>query len=456
MLVNDIKDGNKKILIIGINSLSVSLSKILVNYNNIVTFFEKNNILSMIYKQTIDKTLDIVNSLEYDFNSFDYIIVGKKLNSGDFETDNLMKIINKLSDKVYIISEIIYILYPDKYFIHIIDETHRDLVYSELDYIYKENSVNTIRLPFFDNEDEEQLKNIDISDIDIFMVGDCNKEFLKDLNFNIIGFFDLQDKYIDDYTKNLFLKQSQTSKSFINTDNEYLKEFHKNIQENSKLSSKIISISTKKLIENGYSYINDTIYCYIDSNDSYDLVENDYIVSNISKVSTLASFAIATNTGQTIDTTMECLKNFRGTTNIIEYINKVNNIRFINNIWATTNDILVSPFETYNNIYVIFVTNGKQSNFFRIKNYTKNMKKIFLVDMFDCINLSDNEKKINIRKYKNIDEAFKEVIANIKDDINNHEPEEVTVLLSPIIDDKMNSVYYKDYGIKFKQLIEGL
>lgn len=456
MLANNVKDGNKKILIIGINSLSVSLSKTLTNYNNKVVFFEKNSQLLKMYKQINDKVLDIIDSIEYDFDNFDYIIIAKKLNSEDPETDNFLTFLNKLKNKVYILSEIIYILYPDKDFIYIMDETYRDLVYTELDYIYKENSVNTIRLPFFDNSDEEELKNIDISDIDIFMLSDCNKEFLKDLNFNIIGLLDNQKESIDDNIKNIISKQNQNTKFIINTDNEYLKEFYKNIQENKNSSFKTIAISTEKLIENGNSYINDTIYCYNNNNESYDLVENNYTISNIAKVGTLASFTIASNTNIASDIVIEHLKTFEGIPNIVEYIKKIDNIKFINNIWASTDKTLLSPFETYNNIYAIVVTNDKKNNFFKINNYIKNIKKIFLIDPFDCINLEENKNKINIEKYKNLNEAFKEIIKNIKDDMNNYEFEEVIVLLSPIIDDKMNPIYYKDYGTKFKRLIEDL
>ncbi len=456
MLVNNIKDGNKKILIIGINSLSVSLDKILVDYGNSVVFFEKNDTLSKNYRDIATRPAEILNSLEYDFNSFDYIIISKKLNFGDFETDNLIATLNKLADKTYTISEIIYNLYPNKHFIHIIDETYRSLVYSELEYIYKENSINSTRLPFLENRDEEELKNMDISDIEIFMVGDFNREFIKELDFDILGFFDLQDEVVEDCIKNLFLKQSQNSKAFVNVDNEYLKEFYKNISKNNNLSSKIIEISTKKLLESGYSYVNDTIYCYAGDNESYDLIENDYIATTtIGKVSTLASFAIAVNTKQTGDVVMECLETFRGPPNIIEYVNKIDNMKFINNIFATTDEILTSPFETYSNIYVIFITNGRQSNFFRVKNYMKNIKKVFLVDMFDCVNLSENEKKMNIKKYRNINEAFADAVKDIKENTKD-EPEETTILLSPIIGDRMNVVYYKDYGIKFKKLIEDL
>lgn len=455
MLINDIKDGNKKILITNINGLSISLGEVLTEYGNDVVFFENNDFLSKNYKDIATKPLDIINSLEYDFSNFDYIIISKKLKSDSFEMNNLIAILNKLADRTYTIIEIICNLYPNKCFIHIIDETYRSLVYPILQCIYKENSVNNIILSSLEDESEEELKSVDISAVEVFMVGDYNRNFTKNLDFDVLGFFDLQNEIVDDYIKNLFLKQNQNSKAFINTDNEYLKEFYKNISKNSGLSSKIIEISVKKLLENGYSYVNDSIYCYIEDNKSYDLVENNYTISTIGKVSILASFAIATNTGQKADITVECLKKFHSIPNIIEYVAKVDNIKFINNISAITNEILISPFETYSNIYAIFVTNGRQNNFFKIKNYTKNIKKIFLVDMFDCVDLVDDGRKINIKKYKNLNEAFTEAIKNIKGDTSNN-LEEATVLLSPIVSDRINVAYYRNYGIKFKKLIEAL
>ena len=209
------------------------------------------------------------------------------------------------------------------------------------------------------------------------------------------------------------------------------------------------------MMEKGYSYINNTIYCN-DKNESYDIIENDCIVNNIVKISVLVSFIIAYNTSQTVNDVVECLNNFQGIPNIIEYTNKINNIKFINNIWAPTLKILTAPLETYDNIYVIFVTNYKQNNFLNIKNYKDKIRKIFLIDIFNYIILNEFSNKIEIEKCNNINDAFEKTIKSVNDSINNTKINEATILLSPVIADKNNFIYYKDYGIKFKKLIEDL
>ena len=325
----------------------------------------------------------------------------------------------------------------------------REILYD----IIKENSINSITVPYFENEELEEPTIIELSEIDNFMICNYNKEFVKNINFNIICFLDSQEYEIEEI-KNTIIKQNQNTKILINLDNNYLKELYKIIQKDN-IAKNIIPISNDKMMEKGYSYINNTIYCN-DKNESYDIIENDCIVNNIVKISVLVSFIIAYNTSQTVNDVVECLNNFQGIPNIIEYTNKINNIKFINNIWAPTLKILTAPLETYDNIYVIFVTNYKQNNFLNIKNYKDKIRKIFLIDIFNYIILNEFSNKIEIEKCNNINDAFEKTIKSVNNSINNTKINEATILLSPVIADKNNFIYYKDYGIKFKKLIEDL
>ena len=453
MLVGDIKEGNKKILMIGLNSIGISLSKILSKYGNILTFLDYGKQQIKTYKEVPNINLEIINLTECDFNNYDYIIINKKLDQEDTKNNNLLNILMEFFDKTYILPEIINVILPDKNFIYINDDTYKYLVYSELNKIYKENSINSITVPYFENEELEEPTIIELSEIDNFMICNYNKEFVKNIDFNIICFLDSQEYEIEEI-KNTIIKQNQNTKILINLDNNYLKELYKIIQKDN-ISKNIIPISNDKMMEKGYSYINNTIYCN-DKNESYDIIENDCIVNNIVKISVLVSFIIAYNTSQTVNDVVECLNNFQGIPNIIEYTNKINNIKFINNIWAPTLKILTAPLETYDNIYVIFVTNYKQNNFLNIKNYKDKIRKIFLIDIFNCIILNEFSNKIEIEKCNNINDAFEKAIKSINESINNTEINEATILLSPVIADKNNFIYYKDNGIKFKKLIEDL
>ena len=453
MLVGDIKEGNKKILMIGLNSIGISLSKILSKYGNILTFLDYGKQQIKTYKEVPNINLEIINLTECDFNNYDYIIINKKLDQEDTKNNNLLNILMEFFDKTYILPEIINVILPDKNFIYINDDTYKYLVYFELNKIYKENSINSITVPYFENEELEEPTIIELSEIDNFMICNYNKEFVKNINFNIICFLDSQEYEIEEI-KNTIIKQNQNTKILINLDNNYLKELYKIIQKDN-IAKNIIPISNDKMMEKGYSYINNTIYCN-DKNESYDIIENDCIVNNIVKISVLVSFIIAYNTSQTVNDVVECLNNFQGIPNIIEYTNKINNIKFINNIWAPTLKILTALLETYDNIYVIFVTNYKQNNFLNIKNYKDKIRKIFLIDIFNYIILNEFSNKIEIEKCNNINDAFEKTIKSVNDSINNTKINEATILLSPVIADKNNFIYYKDYGIKFKKLIEDL
>ena len=61
MLVGDIKEGNKKILMIGLNSIGISLSKILSKYGNILTFLDYGKQQIKTYKEVPNINLEIIN-----------------------------------------------------------------------------------------------------------------------------------------------------------------------------------------------------------------------------------------------------------------------------------------------------------------------------------------------------------------------------------------------------------
>ena len=132
MLVGDIKEGNKKILMIGLNSIGISLSKILSKYGNILTFLDYGKQQIKTYKEVPNINLEIINLTECDFNNYDYIIINKKLDQEDTKNNNLLNILMEFFDKTYILPEIINVILPDKNFIYINDDTYKYLVYFEL------------------------------------------------------------------------------------------------------------------------------------------------------------------------------------------------------------------------------------------------------------------------------------------------------------------------------------
>ena len=92
------------------------------------------------------------------------------------------------------------------------------------------------------------------------------------------------------------------------------------------------------------------------------------------------------------------------------------------------------------------MVNGKQSKSEFLRDYTLDNNKVFIVDLHNLVNID----KKNINKFNTLKEAFNTVIEEAKKE---EKENEITILLSPITNDDMNSVYYYSYGIEYKDLI---
>lgn len=451
MLINDIKDGSKKIVIFGINSVSVALSKALTDHKNNVLFWDDNSSVIEQYKNRIDNPLEILDNIDFGLNLVDLIIISEIPLSINFDFENIIKTSNKFEGKIYLESEVISELFPNNKFIGIFGDTYEEIVSLMLKNIFGDMFSNFIELPYYGNN--IILEDIDLSSNNVFIINSCRLELLKSIRFSSICFLENKNSACFNKIRDIFLKQDNNCSIILNIDDSYIKDFYNEEKTNENFPIKMLPISISKMIENGCSYVNGTIYCYYNDNKSYDLIENDSLKFDIFKISVLSSIFIASDFGLKIDTIIENIKSFKYIKNILEYIKHENNLIFISNIWANSENILKAPFELHSNIYAIFVTNGKQENFFSLKNYRKNLKSVFLVDTFDVISLTEEEQKMNIVKYNNIKGAL-DAVLNILD--KSEENDDSIILLSPINYDKMNRIYYKNHGEEFKKLIENL
>lgn len=451
MLMNDIKDGGKKIVIFGINSVSVALSKTLIDHKNDVLFWEDNSSIIEQYKNRIDNPLEILDNIDFGLNLVDFIIISKIPLSVNFDFENIIRTSNKFEDKIYLESEVISELFPNNKFIGIFGDTYEEIVSLMLKNTFGDMFSNFIELPYSDNN--VILEDLDLSSDNVFIVNSYRLELLKNIRFNSICFLENKNSTYFNRIREILLKQDNNCNIILNIDDADIKDFYNEEKTNENFPTKMLPISISKMIENGCSYVNGTIYCYYNDNKSYDLIENDYLKFDIFKISVLSSVFIASDFGLKIDTIIENIKSFKYVKNILEYIKHDDNLVFISNIWANSENILKAPFESHNNIYTIFVTNGKQENFFSLKNYRKNLKNVFLVDIFDVISLTKEEQKMNMTKYNNIKDAFDAVLSILD---KSEENEDSIILLSPINYDRMNRVYYKNQGDEFKKLIENL
>lgn len=437
-------------------ALGVSLRE----YGNSVLLWDSDGDGRMIANHKIkDGTLDIIKDIDSGrVESADCLILSQKFFTGNSDfIEHFTKKIKQIEDKVFLDVEVAHGLFPKNKFIAIFGNSYEKIIHAVLNHLFGEAQTNIIKLPLSMNSDESGDKNsndeLNLDDSNVFLldIGAHRIEYLKNLSFDVLAILTIEHEEQAIFIKNLISKQGEDNLTLINIDNGLLKEVWNSYSD----VNAPTPLSLEKMVENGYSYVNDTIYNYYDSNASYDLTNGELIGSAINRLSVLFSFIVACRLGLDPLSVRTSLQSFRGLAHNMEQVGHNKNIVFIDNLDANTIDLLESPFKIYGNVYTIFLANGKASgNPIRLKDHKNNIKMAFLIDTFDIVDLKSEEfGSIKLEKINNIKSALDRIINNIGEQITE---EEVVVLISPIFENKTNGSYYNEYGDEFKKLIENL
>ena len=452
MLLDNIKQQVCKIFIFGINKVSIGLIKCLTDneISVIVSDTDENIVKDYNVELSGNGFVEFVNIDKVDFNLAQYFVLCKDILLEKDELNIFLTRLNNIKDKVYLDIEFISMLFSQNKYIGIIGSSYNIITNSMVNHIFDNAENNNVALS---SNYIEIVKNITFDNTIFYeALQNCKIQYLQQLNFDILAILDIDsDIKKEDIINYILTNQNKESILVVNMDNEEIREIYENIGD---INCKIIPISVSKMLNNGISYINRTLYNYFENNnESYDIILNENYNGNISNMSLLTSCLIAKYCDINNNIITESINNFKGVVNYLYHIEQVDNIKFVDNIGADTEKLFYEPFEVCDNIYTIFIANDKQSDLSYVKNCIKKTENIVIVDICGLLNIDDLSDKVNIIKYSNLKDAFNYIIKEI--DFKDKETS-ATVLLSPLMSDEMNYVYYKDYVEEYKELIKGL
>ena len=452
MLLDNIKQENSKIFIFGINKVSIGLAKYLADnkISVIISDIDKDYVEEHNIEFSGNEFVSFVDVDKIDFNVAQYCVLCKDILLEKNDLDIFLTRLNNIKNKVYLDVEFISMLFSQNKYIGIIGESYNIILNSMISNIFENSENNNIALS---SNYVDIIKNITFNNTIFYeALQNCKIQYLQQMSFDILAILDVDCGIKkEDIVNYILTNQNKDSVIIINVDNEELKEIYDTIGD---INCKIVPISTNKMLNDGISYINGTVYNYFENNnESHDITLNENYVGNINGVSLLSSCLIGKYCNVDTSIIVESINNFSGVDNYLHCIEHVENIQFINNIGADTEKLFYEPFNVFDNIYVIFIANDKQNDLSYIQNCIKKTENIIIVDVCGLLNIEDVNDKINIFKYSNLKDAFNYIIKQI-----NFEDKEIntTVLLSPLVIDKMNCVYYNDYVKEYKELIKGL
>lgn len=451
MLLDNIKEENSKVLILGINKVSINLIKYLADsgVNVIVGDTDEGCIQEYCAEFSGNNLVSFVDINKIDLDVAQYCVLCKDILLEKDELNILLTRLDNIKEKVYLDIEFISMLFSQNKYIGIIGESYNIITNSIISHIFENIDNNSIPLScnYLDI-----VKNITFNNTIFYeALQDCKIQYLQQMSFDVLVIFDIDSLKNEDIQNYILTNQNKDSVIIINVDNENLKDIYDNIGD---VNCKIIPISTNKMLNDGISYINGSVYNYFENNNkSHDITLNDDFVGNINNISLLCSYIIINYCNIEPNAVIESVKSVKTVPNYLECMEKIENVQFINNIGADTEKLFYEPFEIYDNVYSIFIANDKQSDLSYIQNCIKKTKNIIIIDICGLLNVNNISNKINIVKYSNLKDAFNYIIKEI--DFNDKETN-TTVLLSSLMSDKMNCIYYKDYVKEFKELIKGL
>ena len=468
MFLKDLRENNKKIFIFGIAKSSILLMKMLAKNNVDVFVWDNDPKLVEKLKESLvsnDTHINILNVEDCNFDNLGYFVISKNILLESEEDKMLTKRLDKIESKVYIDIEFFYLLFPNNKFCGIFGSVAREITTGLIWHTLDKAKINNLSLSLKSLHFEENPL-FDVENNLISLAAPLYKlKYIKNLQFDIIALLnipqELETKGKEEIeiflekNKKILLKQKESSVLIINIGNKILKNFYNNlIKEDGVFNGKVIPISVNTILEDGFSLASQTIYNYYEGkNESYDLTYNDNLKGDLNKNSILLAFVIARLSGVDAEKILEYIANFQGVENCLDLVKEYRNVRYINNIGASSLEMLLSPFETYENIFPIFVINSKQATEIDFKYFQNRINNIYIVDAYNLLDKEELKKAKHfhkIEKFPSVKDALDSVNNDLKEEDNS---KEFTILLSPVVASDLNSVYYNKNGVEFINLI---
>lgn len=444
IFLEDLKITGKKVFIFG------ALSEY---SNHIIKLLSENEIRIDIWDSDANIIIKNRDKLEYK-SKYITFIDPQNINIQDYEYFILSNCINKnekyynffnkrdIKIKLYTDFDIIYKMYPNIEFTGIIGNYGKNVISGVLEHVKTESRLdidNRISQEEFDEPNKIKI-NIPII-IPFNMI-----KYIKCVKFSSIIVYDydktqFQDKENIKIFSTYALNNSEVE-IIVNINDIDLKNWYEELKNNQEYIGTLIPISVSKILNNGISFVNNTICDYYENNLNYDIMENEYIDNNFTKLAILITY-IYNKKNNILDEKdlIQCLSTYKGEQNFLEHIKNIENIQVINNTSVDSDELLELPFKTYDNIYTLLLLNSKEYNkkFFESKS-----RIVFYVDKYNFIknkneNVFDNEKTAFERIYSlcllenkendtvilistssiNNEIRFDEEIENIKNTLNN-------------------------------------
>jgi UDP-N-acetylmuramoylalanine--D-glutamate ligase len=454
-MINLSNFSNCKIGIFGLGKTGLdSLNAFSIEETQIIAWDDnKENILRI--KKTIDKTKNIYFSSmidPFDVKKLDFVIVSPGVPNKYPAPHKIFSICERYNIPVITDIDILFKACPVANYVGVTGTNGKSTTASLINHIlgmshYKSALGGNIgkpvlSLPNFDNPTENYVIELSSYQLDLMQEYKFNVATLLSVTPDHLDRYESFDDYKNAKIK-IFHNQNKNDFAVISLNNEVNRAIFKELKLSNK--QKIIPISSKEIVDNGISVMNNIIYDNYFEHKTFNIIVPNSLIGPHNAENIAVAYAAAKALNVEIKSIINSLNSFIGLPHRMELFFQTGNLTFVNDSKATNIASCKEVLDSFKDIYWIAGGIFKEKSVEELGNHLKEVRHCYLIG-------KDSYKFIQILKAKKIPYSISNTIENalseIKDVVKGG-----TILLSPCCSSFDQWKNFEERGDVFKSLV---
>ncbi len=356
------------------------------------------------------------NPDEVDWSGIGYLVLAPGISLKYPEPHKIVLKAQQNNCEVICDLELFYLFNPEENYLGITGTNGKSTTTALTYHIFKENNLNSamggnIGVPCF------SMPKLSKNATYIFETSSYQLDLIHKTRFHIASLLNITPDHLDRHLnmegyiaakKRIFKNQKAGDFAVIGIDNENSKRVYEDLKNDPNFSSQIVPISTKIILKDGVSILNNIIYNNIHNQTSeialgdLPFLQGEHNAQNIA-----VSFANAFLSKIDEQKILNAIQSFKGLKHRMQIVGKIGDIIFINDSKATNAESTENALKSFDNIYWILGGKPKAGGIEILKPYFSKIKYAFLIGDATEEFAKTLDNKVQYFKCGNLENAFK-------------------------------------------------
>jgi UDP-N-acetylmuramoylalanine--D-glutamate ligase len=256
-------------------------------------------------------------------------------------------------------------------------------------------------------------------------------DLITNTRFNIACLLNITPDHIDRHgsfenyiesKKRIFLNQNSEDFAIVDVDNLNSFKVFNDLQNNKSFEANLITISTKKIPQNGVAIIDKKVFVNLE-NQKFEFAINPILKGQHNHQNIACALAItcchllkkSQFTFQKIEQIIKIIEEFKGLKHRMQLIRKIDEISFVNDSKATNAESTENALKSYENIFWIVGGKAKEGGIESLEPYFSKIKKAYLIgEASDEFAKILEKNSVNYEKCQTLKNAFDKSLIDAK------------------------------------------